>query len=169
LNSILNNAFVSSLKKHKIPYQQYSEFSLQEYIGMKKIKFLLLLTTSICLSHANFAFAEWKELGSNEVMTVSVDLDTISTYYDLAQIVSMLDFKKPGVNPTNKLPVSSIIGLNEFNCPQISYRPIAYKEFSGNKGEGSVVSDVRTPDSKFEPVQNDSWTAGVFNTVCKKK
>ena len=82
---------------------------------MKKIKFLLLLTTSICLSHANFAFAEWKELGSNEVMTVSVDLDTISTYYDLAQIVSMLDFKKPGVNPTNKLPVSSIIGLNEFN------------------------------------------------------
>ena len=71
------------------------------------------------------------------------------------------------MNPTNKKPVSSIIGLNEFNCPEISYRPIAYKEYSGKKGTGKIVSDVRTPDSKFEPVVSDSWTAGVFNVVCK--
>ncbi len=136
---------------------------------MKKIKLLLLLSTSIFLSHANSAFAEWKEIGPIDGMTLYVDMDTISTYYDLAQIVSMLDFKKPGANPQNKMPVSSIIGLNEFNCSSISYRPIAYKEFEGNKGEGKVVSDVRTPDSKFESVQSGSWAAGVFNSVCKKK
>lgn len=136
---------------------------------MKKIKLLALIATSVFFAQANIAYAAWKELGSNDVMTVYVDLDTISTYYELAQIVSMLDFKKPGVNPENKKPVNSIIGLNEFNCPMISYRPIAYKEFSGNKGEGEVVSDVRSPDSKFEPVESGSWTAGVFKSVCQKK
>jgi hypothetical protein len=136
---------------------------------MKKIKLLTLLATSIFLVQANTAYAEWKELGSNDAITVYVDLDTVSTYFELTQIVSMLDFKKPGVNPDNKKPVNSIIGLNEYNCPMISYRPIAYKEFSGNKGEGTVVSDVRTPDSKFEPVKSDTWTAGVFKSVCQKK
>ena len=136
---------------------------------MKKIKLLALLTISIFYAQAHAAFAEWKLLGSNDVMSVYVDLDTVSTYFELTQIVSMLDFKKPGMNPDNKMPVSSIIGLNEFNCPMVSYRPIAYKEFSGNKGEGKVVSDVRTPDSKFEPVESGSWTAGVFKSVCQKK
>ena len=136
---------------------------------MKKIKLSALIATLIFFAQANSAHAEWKELGSNDLMTVYVDLDTVSTYFELTQIVSMLDFKKPGVNPENKMPVSSIIGLNEFNCPMISYRPIAYKEFSGNKGEGKVVSDVRTPDSKFEPVVSDTWAAGVFKSVCQKK
>ena len=136
---------------------------------MKNIKLSLLVSVSLLFGYANSAFAEWKELGSNEAMTVYIDPDTIGTYFELAQVVSMIDFKKPGVNPENKKPVSSIIGLNEFNCPLISYRPIAYKEFSGNKGEGSVVSDVRSPDSKFEPVVSDTWAAGVFRSVCQKK
>jgi len=81
----------------------------------------------------------------------------------------MLDFKKPGVNPQNKEAVNSIIGLNEYDCPSVSYRPIEFKEFSGNKGAGKVVSDNKTPDSKFEQIASGSWTAGVFNTLCKLK
>ena len=70
---------------------------------MKKIKRLALLATVIFFAQAQSAYAEWKELGSNDVMTVYVDLDTVSTYFELTQIVSMLDFKKPGVNPENKI------------------------------------------------------------------
>jgi len=121
------------------------------------------------MSPISSAYAEWKELGSNEVMVVYVDLDTIRDSGEKAQILSMLDFKKPGMNPNNKQAVSSIIGLNEYNCPEISYRPIAFKEFAGKKGAGKVVSDNNTPDSKFEPVINGSWTAGVFNVVCQKR
>lgn len=102
-------------------------------------------------------------------MVVYVDLDTMSAVGEKAQIMSMLDFKKPGVNPETKKPVSSIIGINEYNCPSVSYRPIEYKEFSGNKGEGEVVSDNQTPNSEFEPVVNESWAAGVFNVVCQPK
>ena len=133
---------------------------------MKKI--LIASLTSAALSfvcgHAN---AAWKELGSNELMVVYVDLDTIKIQGEKAQIMSMLDFKKPGVNPTNRETVFSIIGLNEFDCPTVSYRPIAFKEFAGGRGSGKLVSDNNTPDSKFEPVVSETWTAGVFNTVCK--
>lgn len=103
------------------------------------------------------------------MMVVYVDLDTVSTSGEKAQIMSMLDFKKPGANPKTKQPVSSIIGINEYNCPALSYRPIEYKEFAGNKGSGKVVSDNKTPDSEFEPVISESWTAGVFNVVCQRK
>jgi hypothetical protein len=135
---------------------------------MKKIHALAIFTTLSLLPFSS-SFAEWKELGSNELMVVYVDLDTVSASGEKAQIMSMLDFKKPGMNPKTKQPVSSIIGINEYNCPALSYRPIEYKEFAGNKGTGKVVSDNKTPDSEFEPVVNESWTAGVFNVVCQRK
>jgi len=135
---------------------------------MKKIYTLTIFTTLSLLPFSS-SFAEWKELGANAVMVVYVDLDTISTSGEKAQIMSMLDLKKPGVNPKTKQPVSSIIGINEYNCPAISYRPIEYKEFDGNKGSGKVVSDNKTPNSEFEPVVSESWAAGVFNVVCQRK
>jgi len=137
---------------------------------MKKLNLLLAVTALIVLmSPIQSAHAEWKELGSNAVMVVYVDLDTIRDSGEKAQIMSMLDFKKPGQNPNNKQTVNSIVGLNEYNCPGVSYRPIAFKEFSGKKGAGKVVSSTDAPDSKFEPVINESWTAGVFNVVCQKQ
>ena len=108
--------------------------------SMKKILLASLTTATLLLSAGN-ANAAWKELGSNQLMVVYVDLDTVQTQGEKTQIISMLDLKKPGVNPTNKEPVNSIVGLNEFDCPTVSYRPIAFKEFSGNKGSGKVVSD----------------------------
>jgi hypothetical protein len=134
---------------------------------MKKILLSTLTAAALFVATHGIANAAWKELGSNAVMTVYVDLDTVQTQGEKTQIISMLDFKKPGTNPTNKEAVNSIIGLNEFDCPSVSYRPIAYKEFSGNKGSGNVVSESSTPDSKYEPVVSESWTAGVFNSVCK--
>jgi hypothetical protein len=141
---------------------------LFESLEMKKI-LLASLTATVLLLPVSNANAAWKELGSNELMVVYVDLDTVQVQGEKTQIISMLDFKKPGVNPTNKQTVNSIIGLNEYDCPTVSYRPIAFKEFSGSKGSGKVVSDNNTPDSKFEPVPNGDWVAGVFNSVCKAK
>jgi hypothetical protein len=137
---------------------------------MKKLTpFITTAIFAVSMSFIGNAYAEWKELGYNELMVVYVDLDTVNTNGDKTQIMSMLDFKKPGKNPSNKETVNSIIGLNEYNCPEISYRPIAFKEFSGKKGTGKVVSDNNTPNSQFEPVINESWTAGVFNVVCQRK
>ena len=132
---------------------------------MKKVLLASLSAMTMMFAYSN-ANAAWKELGFNELMSVYVDLETTQIQGEKAQILSMLDFKKPGVNPNNKETVNSIIGVNEFDCPTVSYRPIAYKEFSGNKGTGTVVSDNNTPDSKYEPVESGTWTAGIFNSVC---
>jgi hypothetical protein len=123
----------------------------------------------LALLPMSYSHAAWKELGTNGLMVVYVNLDTISDQGEKAQILSMLDFKNPGIDPKTKKKVSSIIGLNEFNCPAISYRPIEYKEFAGHKGTGNVISDNKTPDSAFEPVENETWAAGVFNVVCQRK
>jgi hypothetical protein len=137
---------------------------------MKKLTpFIAATTITASMSGISNTYAAWKELGYNKTMVVYVDLDTVRTSSEKTQILSILDLKKPGKNSTNKETVNSIIGLNEYNCPEVSYRPIAFKEFAGNKGAGKVVSDNNTPDSKFEPVINESWTAGVFNVVCQKR
>lgn len=135
---------------------------------MKKI-YAYTIVTALSLVPLSNSFAAWKELGANEVIVVYVDTDTISISGEKAQIMSMLDFKTPGMNPNTKEEVSSIIGLNEYNCQAVSYRPIEYKEFAGNKGTGKLVSDNKTPDSAFEPVVNESWAAGVFNVACQQR
>lgn len=134
----------------------------------KRIILIAIATGLTSLSTTN-VLAAWMELGSNDAMTVSVDVETLKKEGDKAQILSMLDLKKPGANPTTKKTVNSLIGLNEYNCSNTTYRPIEFKEFSGNKGSGKVVSDNKLPDAPFEPVISDSWTAGVYNLACKAK
>jgi len=114
-------------------------------------------------------FAAWQEIGSNEQSRVSLDIETLKKDGDRAQIMSMLDFIKPGIDPKTKEPIRSIIGLNEYLCEKAQYRPIEYKVFSGNKGEGKVVADVKSSDSQFEMITSGSWAAGVYNIACRAK
>ena len=132
---------------------------------MKKISSLLLL--SVALTCSGTAFAEWQEIGKTEAFTLYVDTATVQKQGDKAQIVSMLDFKKPGQNPKTKENVNSIIGLNEFDCSAIKYRPIEFKVFAGNMGKGKVVEDQKTPDSPYETIENGSWPVGVYNVACR--
>ena len=135
---------------------------------MKKLSYL---TTFAVLSMVPMmsTFAAWQELGYNELMSVSVDVETLQRTGDKAQIMSMLNFKKPGENPKTKAPVNSIIGLNEFNCSNATYRPIEFKEFGGKNGGGKLVSTNPTPNSPYEAVPQDSWQAGVFSIACSIK
>jgi hypothetical protein len=123
--------------------------------------------TCLLLLPATSAIAAWQEIGSNEQSTVSLDISTLKRDGDRAQMMSMLDFTKPGVDPKTKEPIRSIIGLNEYLCEKAQYRPIEYKVFSGNKGEGKVVADIKSPDSPFETITSGSWAAGVYNIACR--
>jgi hypothetical protein len=123
--------------------------------------------TCLLLLPATSAIAAWQEIGSNEQSTVSLDISTLKRDGDKAQIMSMLDFIKPGVDPKTKESIRSIIGLNEYLCEKVQYRPIEYKVFSGNKGEGKVVADVKSPDSQFEAITSGSWAAGVYSIACR--
>lgn len=134
---------------------------------MKKISSLFLLSAALTCS--GNALAEWQEIGKTDLFTVFVDPATLQKQGNLTQIMSMLDFKKPGQNPKTKENVNSIIGLNEFDCSAVKYRPIEFKAFSGGMGKSKVVEEQKTPDSSFEVIENGSWTAGVFNVACRSK
>ena len=134
---------------------------------MKKISSALLLGTALICS--TNAFAEWQEIGKTEAFTLYVDTATLQTQGDKAQIISLLDFKKPGQNPKTKESANSLIGLNEYDCSAIKYRPIEFKVFSGNMGKGKVVEEQKTPGSSFETIENGSWPAGVYNVACRAK
>ena len=132
---------------------------------MKKIASALFLSAALTCSGT--AFAEWQEIGKTDAFTLYADTATIQRQGDKAQIISMLDFKKPGQNPKTKENANSIIGLNEFDCSAIKYRPIEFKVFAGNMGKGKVVEEQKTPDSTFETIENGSWPAGVYNVACR--
>jgi hypothetical protein len=134
---------------------------------MKSITSLLAIAATL-FSSGN-AVAAWQELGQNDQSSVFVDTATLQTQGNLAQIMSMLEFKKPGQDPETKENVNSIIGLNEYDCSTGKYRPIEFKVFSGSRGKGKVVVDQKTPDSIFEAIPNGSWAAGVFNVACRSK
>jgi hypothetical protein len=133
---------------------------------MKKWMAIAVCMTVLPISSA---FAAWQEIGFNEQSTVSLDIETLKRDGDKAQIMSMLDFKAPGADPQTKEPIRSIIGLNEYLCGKVQYRPIEYKIFSGNKGEGKVVADVKSTDSQFEAITSGSWAAGVYSIACRAK
>ena len=134
---------------------------------MKIISSLFVLgATLLCSGNA---LAEWQEIGKTDAFTLFADTATLQKQGDKAQIISLLDFKKPGQNPKTKESANSIIGLNEFDCSAIKYRPIEFKVFSGNMGKGKVVEEQKTPDSQFETIENGSWSAGVYNVACRSK
>ena len=134
---------------------------------MKSIIALFGISTALLFSGS--CLAAWQEIGNNEQSTVYVDSATIQTQGNTAQIMSMLDFKKPGQDPQTKQNVNSIVGLNEFDCSTGKYRPIEFKVFAGNRGKGKVVVDQKTPYSVYEAIPNGSWAAGVFNVACRTK
>ncbi|MBU3538987.1 surface-adhesin E family protein [Polynucleobacter sp. UK-Gri1-W3] len=133
---------------------------------MKKASILLLSAALLC---SGSALAEWQEVGKTDLFTLYVDPVTIQTQGNLSQIMSMLDFKKPAQNPKTKENASSIIGLNEYECGTVKYRPLEFKVFSGNMGKGKVVEQQKTPSSSFETIENGSWPAGVYNVACGGK
>ncbi len=134
---------------------------------MKSISTLLAFSAALLLS--GNALAAWQEIGLNDQSIVYVDTATLQTQGNLAQIMSMLDFKKPGQDPQTKENVNSIIGLNEYDCSTGKYRPIEFKVFTGNRGKGKIVVDQKTPNSIFEAIPNGAWAAGVFNVACRSK
>lgn len=139
-----------------------------------------LSIAALSLSLTGNVLAAWQEIGQNEQTVVLVDVTTLKLEGDKAQIVSMLSFKKTGKDPKTDEFVNSIVGLNEYDCSSVQYRPLEVKMYPSRDGKDLKVpptvvkkpyifESVKTPDSAFEPVENGSWAAGVFNVACRSK
>lgn len=136
-------------------------------LGFHTIQAFRISALTLFLLFSGNAIAAWDELGSNEQITVWVDRASLKKSGDKALFLSMLDLKKPGVDPKSKSPVNSIIGLNEYHCGHNQYRALDVKFMSDKKGDGKVIGEIKSPNSTFEPVINGDWTAGVYNLACR--
>jgi len=147
---------------------------------MIKKYFAIFATTALTLTYAGNTLAAWQEIGQNEQTVVLVDVATLKVDGNKAQIMSMLSFKKTGKDPLTGEFVNSIVGLNEYDCSTAQYRPLEVKLFPSRDGKDIkvpptvvqkpyVFEAVKTPDSAFEPIENGSWAAGVFNVACHTK
>ena len=136
-------------------------------LGFHTIQAFRISALTLFLLFSGNAIAAWDELGSNELITVWVDKASLKKSGDKALFLSMLDLKKPGVDPKSKSPVNSIIGLNEYHCGQNQYRALDVKFMSDKKGDGKVIGEIKSLNSTFEPVINGDWTTGVYNLACR--
>jgi len=147
---------------------------------MIKKYFATLASAALTLTYAGNVLAAWQEIGQNEQTVVLVDVATLKVDGNKAQIMSMLSFKKTGKDPLTGEFVNSIVGLNEYDCSTAQYRPLEVKLFPSRDGKDIKVAPtvvpkpyvfeaVKTPDSAFEPIENGSWAAGVFNVACRTK
>jgi len=136
-------------------------------LGFHTLQAFRISALTLFLLFSGNAIAAWDELGSNELITVWVDKASLKKSGDKALLLSMLDLKKPGIDPKSKSPVNSIIGLNEYHCGQNQYRALDVKFMSDKKGDGKVIGEIKSPNSTFEPVINGDWTTGVYNLACR--
>ena len=136
-------------------------------LGFHTIQAFRISALTLFLLFSGNVIAAWDELGSNELITVWVDKASLKKSGDKALFLSILDLKKPGVDPKSKSPVNSIIGLNEYHCGQNQYRALDVKFMSDKKDDGKVIGEIKSPNSTFEPVINGDWTTGVYNLACR--
>jgi hypothetical protein len=127
----------------------------------------LLLITLLVLSSGP-AYAEWVAVGGNDQigMTTYLNPDTIRRKGDLVKVWQLNDFKT--VQTVDGNSFLSTKKQREFSCAEERTRVLAATQFSGNMGNGTVVS-VNSNEQKWEPVVPESIGQTLWEFACGKK
>jgi surface-adhesin protein E len=148
------------------PYRRFPARSLLR-LSMAYISGLGLLLTLLVLSSGP-AYAEWVLIFAGEQgMTVYADPDTIRQHGKLVNMWSLYDFKIEQY--VRGVLLLSSKGHVEYDCAQERLRGLAVTEFSGNKGNGTVVySD--SYEGKWIPVEPhpNSVVRILWKVACSK-
>jgi hypothetical protein len=115
------------------------------------------------------AYAEWiKAATDNEkAMTIYVDPDTVRRKGDLVKIWELLDYKTVQKTYMGESYLSVKV-QHEYDCAEERHRPLAFLDYSGNMGHGSVVYSDSDED-KWTPVAPGSVGLTLWKFACGKK
>ena len=127
----------------------------------------LFLITLLVLSSGP-AYAEWVAIGGNDQigMTTYVNPDTIRRKGDLVKVWQLNNFKTVQTADGNSF--LSTKKQREFSCAEERTRILAATQFSGNMGNGTVVS-VNSNEQQWEPVVPESIGQTLWEFACGKK
>ena len=130
---------------------------------MKKLLFALMLT--LISTHS---MAEWTKIGESEDdggYTAYADVDSARKSGDRVRMWILLDYKTEqrasGVNFLSKTI------RRDYDCKGEHLRTLAFKLFSWNMEQGSLVRSYNQPKN-WEVVQPESMDETVWDVACKQ-
>lgn len=139
----------------------FLKLPLVYFMGLGSLMMFLLLSSGP-------VYAEWVAIGGNDQigMTTYVDPATIRRKGDLVRMWQLNDFKT--VQTVENHSFFSTKKQREFSCAEERTRILAATQFSGNMGNGTVVS-VNSNEQKWEPVVPESIGQTVWEFACGRK
>jgi hypothetical protein len=129
---------------------------------MNKVVLMMLLSVV-----SSSAMAEWIKIGESDDSVHYVDETTIRKSGDKVEMSDMLDFPSSLLTRTFK----SAKKQTEYDCKKEQDQPLNITTYSGNLGQGEVVSSKPAfPfDSGWVPVVPDSVRKTMLKIACGKK
>ena len=118
------------------------------------------------LMFASTGFAKWEGgyLSNDGKMTLYFDNETIQVNYPLFRSWSLMDFKDPIAN--NMLSAKI---LTEYDCDEKKRRVVHVISYSGNKGEGKILSQASS-NQAWDVISDEASSAyNLMLTVCGER
>jgi hypothetical protein len=125
---------------------------------MSKIILMMLLLMS------NSAMAGWSKVTVNEEVTIYAELSSLNKSNDKVKMWDLTDLKSKST--ANKF--QSIKTFHEYDCKLQKSRILAYTMYSGNMGNGNVLSSSNYAHD-WLPVKSGGGVMILWNTACGKK
>jgi hypothetical protein len=110
------------------------------------------------------AMAEWTEIKGNNQVRLYIDFATIHIKGTRVKVWGLLDYTT--IHTDKELSYLSTKGQYEYDCSQEQSAGRAFVFYSGNMGEGEVVSSNDNPDQRFKPVVPDTIGDDLLKAVC---
>jgi len=126
-----------------------------------------VLLISLLVLYGRPAYSGWVSLGGNESagLTIYVDPSTMSRKGDQVTISILYDFKTPQ-SKEGDISFLSATMLREYDCAKEHTRLLTVTNYSGEMGNGQIVSNKNFDQPEWAPVgplesgtiANDLWT-----------
>jgi len=119
------------------------------------------LVLAIALLFAGSVWAEWSNIGENDVDTLYVDLQSMHPQGHIRKILELQDLKQRGKNGE-----MSVLTKSEYDCEKATYRVMAVTTFAGPMAGGKKISNKNINSKVWVSVESETDGETVFDTVC---
>lgn len=115
----------------------------------------------IALLFASSVWAEWSNIGENDVDTLYVDLQSMHSQGNIRKILELQDLKQRGKNGE-----MSVLIKSEYDCEKGTYRVMAVTTYAGPMAAGKKISTKNINSKVWIAVESAADDETVFDTVC---
>jgi len=116
---------------------------------------------AIALLFAGSVWAEWSNIGENDVDTLYVDLKSMHSQGNIRKVLELQDLKQRGKNGE-----MSVLTKSEYECEKATYRVMAVTTYAGPMAAGKKIASKTINSKVWISVESAADGDTVFDTVC---